>query len=398
MALKQERKIEGGCYPIPAQQLLLKAALLKDDRAIAAWKQWQLNRDLEDLDLGSYRLLPLLYQNLTLHDIKHPFLAKMKGVYRYTWSQNQVLLAQLSIVLDTFSQAGIKTMILKGAALVNLYYKNYGLRPMSDFDVFVRKSDLPEVIKILNQQNWFLEDGTLAVLPDVSTAHAYMFKNKSGQQLDLHWHLMYESLRYQDYEDIWEKSIPIQVQNSNTLALNPTDQLFHVCVHGAVWNIVPPIRWVADAMTILETQPEIDWERLGHLSQHYRLVLPLQDTILFLRNMMDVSIPQLFLDNLKSLPISLSTKVEYAKRISPNSKDNYFLTQSPLNILKIYFVNINRDYQNHVKQNADGADFLKFLLSRWQVENLWELTFHTSFKAVRILRRILYSLWARVDR
>jgi len=35
----------------------------------------------------------------------------------------------------------------------------------------------------------------------------------------------------------------INIQGVSTLILNPTDQLLHVCVHGAAWDAVPHVRW-----------------------------------------------------------------------------------------------------------------------------------------------------------
>jgi hypothetical protein len=255
------------CYPTPQQQLLLQAALWQGEPAIEAWKKWQINTKLETLDPGSYRMLPLLYHNLSVHGIEHPTLSKMKGVYRHTWAQNQLLLYRITQVLIALQEAEIPTLLLKGAALITLYYQNQGLRPMSDFDLLVPKAKIPQAIDILQALEWLPE-----TIPDFSNHHAHTFKNQ-GQELDLHWSFIPESIAHPQAEDIWQRAIPCPLP---ALALSPTDQLFHICVHGFQWNPMPSLRWVADAIVLLKHQPQLDWNRLIDLAICYELVLPLK--------------------------------------------------------------------------------------------------------------------------
>ncbi|HSR18731.1 MAG TPA: hypothetical protein VLM39_11630, partial [Ignavibacteriaceae bacterium] len=73
------------------QELLLKASLFEGDKFIYAWEKWKSCVNFEQIDPGSYRLLPLLYQNLVKHEIKDPLTERLKGIYRRTWFENQIL-------------------------------------------------------------------------------------------------------------------------------------------------------------------------------------------------------------------------------------------------------------------------------------------------------------------
>ena len=86
---------------------------------------------------GSFRLLPLLYINLQKQGVDDPVMGKLKGIYRQAWSKNQTLFHEMAGVIAHLQDAGIKTMLLKGASLSLLYYKNNGARPMADIDVLV---------------------------------------------------------------------------------------------------------------------------------------------------------------------------------------------------------------------------------------------------------------------
>ncbi|MEJ2041204.1 MAG: nucleotidyltransferase family protein [Desulfosarcinaceae bacterium] len=120
------------------QELLLQAALLKGDPALEAWRRWWDLIDFEkEMDAGSFRLLPLLFHNLKKHDVVHPVMDRLKGLYRHAWYNNHRLFFELSGILKCIHAAGIPTMVLKGAALTVQVYKNHAIRPMADIDILV---------------------------------------------------------------------------------------------------------------------------------------------------------------------------------------------------------------------------------------------------------------------
>jgi len=120
----------GGCWPTWRQELLLRAALLRGKEAIAAWREWKSSVDVDRLDQGSRRLLPLLYRNLRAHGVEDPLMNSFKGIYRLTWYKNQMAFHKMTSLLRSFHHAGIETMLLKGAALVMLHYPSRS-RPSS---------------------------------------------------------------------------------------------------------------------------------------------------------------------------------------------------------------------------------------------------------------------------
>src|SRR5215469_14327441 len=79
---------ESGCWPTPLQELLLRAAVMRGPVAVEAWGKWKHTVNIEAVDFGSHRMLPLLYRNLLRHGISDPLLARLKSAYRYYWYQN----------------------------------------------------------------------------------------------------------------------------------------------------------------------------------------------------------------------------------------------------------------------------------------------------------------------
>ena len=128
---------KGGFWPTRHQELLLQACLLQGKEALDAWCKWKSTTDVDRLDIGSLRLMPLLYRNLQAHGVEDNLMNKFKGVYRFTLYKNHMLLHNMANVLAGFYDTGIQAMVLKGVALTLLHYRDYGLRPMEDLDVLI---------------------------------------------------------------------------------------------------------------------------------------------------------------------------------------------------------------------------------------------------------------------
>lgn len=298
-------------WPTPRQELVLRAALCQGAVAADAWRAWQAD---EQLDHGVYRLLPLVYRNLKEQGIDDPWLPRLKGIYRRTWSENQLFLRRTTTVLAAFQRHGIQTMILKGLALSLLYYKDEGVRPMRDVDVLTPTAQARQAIRALSDEGFHPSPQYYLPFKESYLAawHGYPFTNAAGMDIDLHWHLLEEDCHPDADDDFWAAATPTTVKGVPTHALDPADQLLHVCIHGVRWNPVPSVRWVADAMTILRVTPDLGWDRLVDQAQRRRLVVLLRAGLNYLQRRFDAPIPQRVLDTLANTPTSWAERREYA--------------------------------------------------------------------------------------
>ena len=57
----------GSCRPDPVQQMLIRTVLAPEEKLVERWAEWQASSNLDRLDPGSLRLLPLLYHRLKDH-------------------------------------------------------------------------------------------------------------------------------------------------------------------------------------------------------------------------------------------------------------------------------------------------------------------------------------------
>lgn len=321
------------CWPTPQQELLLRATLQQGQAALADWEEWKSEIDIENLDEGSTRVLPLLFRNLKNQDISDPLMSRFTSVHRYFWYRNQMLFSRGAVLLKRFEEAGIETMVLKGAPLIELYYKDKGLRPMNDFDILVPTAQSRRAFNLLWEWGW---DPLLSPHQDfngefLNFIHAHAFVKDAELSLDLHRHLLGSFNSDDDDKPFWDGSMPLEVGGAKTRTLNATDLLLHVCIHGVRWQSISPLRWITDAMCILQTSEEtaaklaagetspivVDWDRLIAHAKRERLNLPLHDGVKYLRDSLKAPIPQSAIDGLNALPATRSERVEHEATMRP---------------------------------------------------------------------------------
>lgn len=295
----------GDWWPTHPQLLLLQTAYSPTSVALEAWRAWQaLAVPIERLDEGSARLLPLVYYRLRdLPGVTAP--GWLREIYRRTWYKNQQLANQAAALLESLHSLGFPTLVLKGLALIPLYYHQWGLRPMADFDVLVPTAQAEAVFAALDRLGWQCAQSRLPPAALFAVKQAVDFSNPAGAKFDLHWHTLWNNCYPGADEAFWQAAVPVQIKHVSTLALNPTDQLLHVCVHGAGLNQVPPVRWAADAMQIL-TAPgvTVDWPRLVQLAGQLQLSLPLVEGLRYLCTALAAPVPSAVLNQLEALPTS----------------------------------------------------------------------------------------------
>ncbi len=150
------------------------------------------------------------------------------------------------------------------------YYRNDAVRPMSDLDIAVQPRDTQAAIAALLRMGW-TRIGT-ADDEDLRYRHSMQFLDPAKREIDLHWHLLREACSESATALFWSRAQPLVWAGVATSQLSAEDMLFHTLIHGVRANRMPPLRWVADAMTIIGAAgADFDWGRLLHLAAMLRL-------------------------------------------------------------------------------------------------------------------------------
>lgn len=307
--------------PAPQEELLLKAGLEAGAAAVAAWLEYSAKIDSEKTTEAEKRLFPLVYHNLRQNKFTDEFTGLLKNAHR-TAHRNAVFQLQRAADLTAlFAQNNISTMLLKGAALGIIYYPSAALRPMADIDLMIKPEDFAATIEILKARNWRTSGGNLSLLIEIN--HSCPFYDEENHELDVHWRLMRDCWNADKNETFWDFAVALRHDSLETKTLCATDQLFHACCHGARYNPLSPIRWIADAVMILRrSADEIDWRRLLRHARVYRFSLLLRHALDYLKENFAAPVPPDFLESLAKIP---KTRLEIV------SFDNFSQAAKPWN-------------------------------------------------------------------
>jgi len=289
---------------------------------IKAWNEWKSMVNFEkDVEYASFRMLPLLYINLHSNGVKDELMHRLKGIYRKSWSNNQLLFNKAAGVLKLIHKNKNPTIVMKGIALTIDVYKNFGVRPMADMDVLIPLSQSRKIISLLKKSGWILQNKQYLEF-NLKYGRSATFHDSEKTELDLHWQPIFESHGSISEDEFWDVSFPLEISGEKTRAFCLTDNFFHTIVHGLRYNPEPPIRWVADAVTILNLQDKtMDWDRLLHLTKKFRVSLQMKDALYYLIEKFQAKIPEKFLKDLDSIKSSFSERLVFKHAIKIGDRD-----------------------------------------------------------------------------
>ena len=282
-----------GWLPSPAQARLLRACATRDESWITHWTAWRSAQGRAPIDALSEKLLPLIYWKAHADGLADPLMSQARTRYLAIYAQNRRRMTGLVDLLGRFNDAAIPTVLLKGVALNAAWYPSHGLRDMCDLDVLVPLHLVRRAAAMLQESGWSAEGGLdpgQIATSITRVRHAWSFARGPEDSLDLHWRPGAFCFSPALVEEVWQGSRPVTVQNAPTRVMCSTDQLFHVCAHGVQLSAVPSIRWIADAMTILQAD-DIDWRRFTALAYQARLTARLHRAVNVLMDEMDAPVP-----------------------------------------------------------------------------------------------------------
>lgn len=279
---------------------LLCAALLTGAEAQEAFQIWQSTVDLDRLPPDQFALLPLLYRNLERLGIDHPWLPRLKGVYRRAWYANQLALRSLAGVSGALDAEGIPLLIVGGAALAQSQVAEMALRPIPMMEIIVPVDAADAALHRLTASGWRSRPPFPAPHHPGSRrwiAGQYLV-NTQGQAVYLGWHVLTEIHSATIDAEFQVRAVPVRIEQISAQTLDPTGHLLRTCLAVADGGLIR----LADAALLIR-QADIDWPWLLAMSQQHRLGPPLAQVLGTLAKTLAVAIPAALLEELRQQPV-----------------------------------------------------------------------------------------------
>jgi hypothetical protein len=228
------------------------------------------------LPIGSFGILPLLYERLAAVAPDDPQLPLLHGTYRSTWYRNQLLLDRLGQLLPGLRERGVDALLVGGAAAVHRWYPALGSRPVSPLELIVPPDALAAVRAGCLASEWRPAGSGPSLARFVHGATAPLVVHL-GAPPPLAGPLGPEA----GFEALREHAVELPVLDGAPLTLDPADALLLSCATGATTAMRGSCQWLIDVHRLLAAErPPL--EALLARARVFGVVEPLRATAIYL--------------------------------------------------------------------------------------------------------------------
>ncbi|MFO7709636.1 MAG: nucleotidyltransferase family protein [Desulfobacterales bacterium] len=182
---------------------------------------------------------------------------RLKSVYFLTLQANLRTLAVLKQIFLSLNAGGIRAVVIQGASLLVDLYKDPGLRPLSDTDLWVLPEELERTSAALHKLGF------------ASTALYPRLFRKGELLIDLRTQLMgveripaRRFLLTIDQQSIFENCRRFAYEGCEMGVLSPQDQALYLTMHAVKHNLERLV-WLADLRCLTAGWTPSDWDALG---------------------------------------------------------------------------------------------------------------------------------------
>jgi hypothetical protein len=250
------------------------------------------NMDMALLVDLAYRegLAGLLYRNLeksgSLDRLGVKEKETLQAHYYATAGFNLTLIHDFQEVLHWLNRKEISVVLLQGIDLVDEIYKDIGLRPMMDIDLWVRRHELPEIMGTLNDLGY-----------QQDPVYTMTFR-RGSTTFDLHTHVLWaDRIRARKLllklgkEAIYRATRVIDFQGEKALRLSPEDRVIYLSLH-AFKHYVSRLIWLVDIKCLVSGWGESDWQALFLRGRAMGQEKTLYSIFFLLQSLLDFQLPR----------------------------------------------------------------------------------------------------------
>jgi hypothetical protein len=218
--------------------------------------------DVERLADGLRRagLSALALKALQAGSAPREFIASLERERNRQRADLTFLYDRLARFAELMDGAGVRFILLKGAALSTLLYDSLEQRPMVDVDVLVKRDDWTKARDALEGAGYHVptesdERFWLANYYNVPVSSP----DARPASFDIHWALNQE-IRYSvDEAGLWERSVAFEREGKEFLRLGNEDLLLSLALHVAYHYFEARLLWLYDIHRLCR-QVNLEWD------------------------------------------------------------------------------------------------------------------------------------------
>jgi len=210
---------------------------------------------------------------------------QLESAYYRALQLNLKLNHALKQILPALNQGGIRVVLLQGMELLHGIYNDFGLRPISDIDLWVHANDFNKLIYILKNQGYRRDP----LYPNTF--------RKGIIVLDIHTHILWadrirsrKSLLVKSQDAIYQKTRLLAIDGQPVRCLGSYDQVLYLGLHALKHN-VDRLIWLFDITYLVADWDVADWRALLARARELGQEKCIAHTFYLIRLLLDYHIP-----------------------------------------------------------------------------------------------------------
>jgi signal peptidase I len=248
---------------------------------------------------GVEPLLHEAWQNYGI-EIPAPVLEGFASVRRTNAVLGMRGLAQRNAAVRAIVDAGIRVLVLKGAALATEWYHDISLRGFRDIDLWLRAGDTQQARDILQAAGYIEVDG------ESSHHGSPLYRPDLPCAVEIHHSLTQLAVPCQlPFDEAYSRSIEVGGHDGKIRTLSAEDTLVYLCVHLLAhvdytrgWRL----RQLVDIARHLESFP-VDWDVVESRATELGITRAYRATLALAVIATDATVPECRMDLQGALPL-----------------------------------------------------------------------------------------------
>jgi len=246
-------------------------------------------------------LLPIFYQVLSRQGFWEDFPAQEREKLEDSfWDHTALTLLYddaLRVVLKSFQQKGVPSIILKGVSIALEFYHPRESRPYTDLDILIKESDFDKAKKILMELGFRISN------PEGEGIRRKYFNSVSFSKtaahqidLDLHWEtflISWNERAFLGSHKVWENIRWIECSGLRLPVLQPYMLILYLALHFALHHHFGKLLSLCDLDRIIgKSGDKIDWDELIQEAIAAKIKKPTYYSLRLARDLLKTEVPE----------------------------------------------------------------------------------------------------------
>jgi hypothetical protein len=290
------------------EELLIAAGHKDESRAAASFIEWLSKTNLNEAQFAEQRLLVTAANRFPAKCLRGPYRARLDGLVRMLWTKSRLSLNAAAPALRELRAAGVEILVLKGMAAAALNLQNLKGRIAHDVDILVRARDVPTVLSVLDGDGWRPNRGEslLFLKEQGGRFRSINFLKRPFGDIDVHTRAYFTTSPGSQAESgLWARGARVPFLDTDVLVPCATDRLITAIAHGS-FDAHRHSDWLTDSARLI-SEEHIDWPLFVELADELSASAQVAGALFYLRDVLDVEIPDRVLSDLWQLARSNSS-------------------------------------------------------------------------------------------